>query len=930
MPLRSRGARRGTRRLPLAALLAALLLVPAALPAQATGLVTGTIADAASGAPIAGAAVQVVGTTLGTTSDEDGRYVVGGVPVGTVTLQVRRIGYAPRTVTGLMLEQGRPLRQDVALASAAIQHGAQVVTAAERGTVREALDAQRNATAIVNAVTAEQIGRSADANAAQAVRRVSGVTVQDGRYVEVRGLGERYVTASLNGARLPSPEPERRVVPLDLFPSALLQSVTTTKTFTPDLPGDFTGAQVDVRLREFPLRRTTTFSTSLGFNTAATGRDVLQAPTTGSEWLALAGRSRQLPGALAAAGELGSPGITQGDMNGFVRSLRNVWRPEHGAGAPNASLSASTGGATELAGRRLGYVGSASYATRQEIRANETRARAVVGSDGGTTPYNAYTGSTGRQSVLWGGLLNLTALLGDGSKVELNNSYTRSADNDAHVDVGTFEELDLPVERTTLDLVERSVRSNQLRGEHLLGARQTLKWSVTSAGVTRDNPDRSDIVYGQDVDPATGQRLPMAWVGYRPDFTKRAFGSLSEHGLTTDASYALRLGRGARETLLQGGAYVRHTTRDADTRVYDITGRLANDARQAEPETIFADHAGDSDAVFTVQSNSNGGSYTARDRVLAGYAMAEYPLTARVSIVAGARVEHNTMDVRTQAIGFDGIVRADLDDTDLLPSLVVNVGLTDAQKLRLAASRTLSRPEYRELSPFGYRDLIEEINVRGNPELRRSLVTNLDVRWEWYPDAGELLSVGVFYKDFDAPIEQIEIATTGVNERGYVNAAGARNYGLELELRKELAGLGAPFAPFALFSNATLMRSRISAGGGPSALTNAHRPMVGQAPYVVNAGLTYTSAGDALSATLLYNVLGRRIVSAGVDPLPDVYELPRNAVDLSLRYALREGLSLRLDGRNLLDEAYRQRQGSVLRSSYRSGRQLTVGLSWQR
>src|SRR5687767_10821154 len=185
-----------------------------------------------------------------------------------------------------MLAAGRALEQDISLAASAVQLTAQVVTAeAERGSVNAALDAQRNATGIVNAVTAEQISRSPDSDAAQAVQRVSGVTVQDGKYVFVRGLGERYTTTSLNGARLPSPEPERKVVPLDLFPANLLQTVTTAKTFTPDLPGDFSGAAVDLKTRESPRERQLTYSVSAGYNSSATGKDIVAAPRSGLEWL---------------------------------------------------------------------------------------------------------------------------------------------------------------------------------------------------------------------------------------------------------------------------------------------------------------------------------------------------------------------------------------------------------------------------------------------------------------------------------------------------------------------------------------------------------------------------------------------------------------------------------------------------------------------
>ncbi|MFM8567058.1 MAG: carboxypeptidase regulatory-like domain-containing protein, partial [Gemmatimonadota bacterium] len=246
-------------------ILSALAVRAALAQTPTSGRIVGRVIDAATGAGLSDAGIQVVGTTLGTMSGVEGRFTLGAVPAGTVTLQVRRIGYAPKTITGIFLDAGKTVQQDVSLSAANVQLAAQVVTAsAERGSVNDALDAQRTSTNVVSSITAEQMAKSPDGDAAQAVGRVSGVSVQDGRYVFVRGLGDRYTQTSLNGARIPSPEPEKKVVPLDLFPAGLLQTITTIKTFTPDQPGDFSGAQVDIQTREFPTQRTWAFSSSTG------------------------------------------------------------------------------------------------------------------------------------------------------------------------------------------------------------------------------------------------------------------------------------------------------------------------------------------------------------------------------------------------------------------------------------------------------------------------------------------------------------------------------------------------------------------------------------------------------------------------------------------------------------------------------------------
>src|SRR5262245_33733776 len=300
---------------------AAFMLGATVLTAQTipTGRVVGRVIDATSGQGITDAGVSIVGTTLGTHSGVDGRFQITGIPAGTVTIQVRRIGFAPKEVTGLLIAGGQTLEQNVSLSAAAARVAAQVVTAsAERGTVNESLDQQRTAVGVVNAITAEQISKSPDGDAAQAVKRVSGVTVQDGKYIFVRGLGERYTTSSLNGARVPSPEPEKRVVPLDLFPAGLLQTITTSKTFTPDQQGDFSGALVDIKTKEFPAERTGALQIGSGYATGATGANLLSATSVGGEGFAMVNHGRDLPAIIRRVGNFQGLNLQQSEVNTLV------------------------------------------------------------------------------------------------------------------------------------------------------------------------------------------------------------------------------------------------------------------------------------------------------------------------------------------------------------------------------------------------------------------------------------------------------------------------------------------------------------------------------------------------------------------------------------------------------------------------------------
>jgi TonB-dependent receptor len=378
-----------------------------------------------------------------------------------------------------------------------------------------------------------------------------------------------------------------------------------------------------------------------------------------------------------------------------------------------------------------------------------------------------------------------------------------------------------------------------------------------------------------------------------------------------------------------GGAF-RSTTRDADNNAYSIsTGQLGRADRELDPEQIFDGRfTAGTQSILRITPLSQGGSYSAEDELVAGYAMADVGLSSRIRLIGGARVERSAIRVVAQPTIGEPLV-AEPEYTDVLPAVAVNISLTDNQNLRLSASQTLSRPEYRELAGIQYREVLGGDNVLGNPELERTLIQNADVRWEWYPNPGEVVSLAVFAKNFDNPIERVYLGTSGTRVVRFVNAESASNYGVEIEIRKGLGLLVESLEPFTAFANATVMNSDIRIGSGGASKTSDERTMVGQAPYVVNAGLTWAPGFGGTSATLLYNVVGERIVSAAEAPLPDIYEQSRNVLDLSIRFALTGSVSAKLDAKNILDEPYRVTQGTVTRESWRVGRSFSLGLSWK-
>jgi TonB-dependent receptor len=468
-------------------------------------------------------------------------------------------------------------------------------------------------------------------------------------------------------------------------------------------------------------------------------------------------------------------------------------------------------------------------------------------------------------------------------------------------------------------------------GEHLLGERHFLDWSATASGVKRNEPDRADLIYVAR-DDGSGNLVPDFWWGANRS-ADRTFSSIDETGYEGALNYRLSLGALNSPTWLKIGVTGRTVDRDADSRIYNLsTTSLSEAERRTSAEAIFSGFYADQGRLLLNPGNS--GRYTAEDRLLAGYLQADVPVTGRIRLLAGARVERS--EIRVNTVLFQGIrdsvVPSELRNTDVLPAVGITYFVNQDHQLRVSATQTLSRPEYRELSPVEFYDVLGSQRLFGNAQLRRALIQNYDARWEWYPRPGEAISLGGFYKRFRSPIERILVQNAdGFSpDITFANARGADNYGVELEIRKRLDLLGGWLRRFTLFSNTTLMQSEIDVGNeGLSSLSNPKRPMAGQSEYVVNAGLGYAADDGRWNATLLYNVAGQRLVEAGISPLPDTYEQERHLVDFSLQLPVAGALTAKLDAKNLLDEPIRYLQGPVERLRYETGRIFTLGFKWE-
>lgn len=912
---------------------------------EATGRIVGKIVDAASGAPIATAQVSVDGTTLSALSDLNGRFHIGGVPAGMRSIQARLLGYAPKTVTDVVVRSDETTTLDVSLEATAIELEAISITAnLEAGATSRLLDEQRMSVAMVDAVGSQEISKSPDSDAAEVAARVSGVTVSEGKYVFIRGLGERYSQTSLNGTPLPSPEPEKEVVPLDLFPSGFLESLTTQKTYTPDRPGDFSGGTVELRNRQFPDRFTWRLSTGTSANSESQFQDgFLDYAGSNGDFLAIDRGARAIPDEVEEAGFglrgdrlPNDPATLKRLGDAFARSLPQ-FAPTSGTAPVNVDLGGSVGDRLELLGKDIGFFVAGNYGEKWVSRAGEIerkwRAEAFdPGLPEDTQRPNVdYEFTRGTREITWGGVANLSALLAPEHQVNLQGMINRNGTDEARTYTGANQE-DLAGELFSerLRFQSRSLLWGQLSGEHqagLLGS--TVEWRLAAARATRDEPALRETIYNRAFSAAADDPYLLDDVG---ESARYFYSDLTDDDLNGGLDVTLPLGsRHDGNVTIKLGAAFRARDRDFAARRYRWkyqTKRIASlDRVLSDLDNVVGTNPG-SNQVLLEDIVEPGDVYSADDDRLAGYAMVDVPLTASLRAVAGARLEAYDLSLSTRAAGEVTSRR----QTDILPSLSLTYALGDDMNLRTAASRTLDRPEFRELAPFQFSEASSLRQLIGNPALEVAEITNLDAKWEWFPRRGEVLSIGAFYKRLDSPIEQVFLATAS-SAFSFQNATEGHVVGAEFSVRRRLDFLGDFFEAFALAGNLSLIDSEVTVlTRGAFIPTNEMRRLEGQSPYVVNLNLVWQSDAGATEVGAFYNVFGPRIEAAGGSGVPDIEEDARSVIDVTVRQRITDRLGVRLKAENLLDAPYRWQQSANgitrVQREYRVGRSISIGLSY--
>ncbi len=929
--------------------------------AGSTGKISGTVVDAENGEALVGANIYLENTALGAASDVDGRYIILNIPQGKYTLNISVIGYAETRIKDVQVRPGETLKLDVTVKPEILTTDVVEVEAkALKNTEASLLKSRQKSAAVSDAVSAEAIAQAGAGNAADAMKQVTGASVVDGKYVYVRGLGDRYTSTQLNGAALPSTDPYKRSGSVDLIPSSMVDNIVTVKSFTPDKPGDFSGGTVDIKTKDYPDRfqlkisSSTAYNSQVNYNSATLGYI-----GSSTDWLGYDNGTRALPEIMNSKdlyipdiGEANADPQKAEQLTEMTRSFNSQMGPVNKTAPVNQSYAFSVGNQYQLFNRPLGVLASLTYKNSYSSYNDGIYRRWNQGTQDVMSNVYDYHDTNSKNEILWGGLFKASYGFSPNNQVTFNAMYNRNAVSGARLLEGIYT-YDSDANRThqtsVLSYNERELYSYQLQGEHVfpgLGGMR-LSWRGTIGKSAEEEPDRR--VFSSYYVNINGERAYGIKDNLPP---KRYFRNLNEDrkDFKIDLDLPFKQWNGLSSKLKVGGLIAGKQRRYSE-RLFTFTDQQGFNY-DGNPNHLLSDtntgivgydtvtirnkqYITPEWGVVVVENILPANNYRAEQNISAGYAMIELPLLTKLRFIGGARLETTDMWLQTQDSTLD---KGQINTNDILPSANLIYNIVPNMNLRFAFSRTLARPNFREIGPFATFDFDDGgDSYVGNPHLERTFVTNYDLRWEWFSRPGEIYAVSGFYKDFQKPIERV---FNSFGENTWKNVNEARAFGIELEMRKRLDVLHSVLHDFMLGTNLSLIHSQVSIAASELELIRglrpdapSTRPFQGQSPYLVNVNLSYENAASGISSSLYYNIFGKRLERVSYGGTPDVYEKPAALLNFSFGWKFMEHLSLKFSANNLLNPAhtkYQNFQGKeYIYSQYHRGRTLSMGLSYQ-
>lgn len=846
------------------------------------GTIKGKITDKQSKEPLTGTTVQIVGTSLGAVADVDGNYMLS-VKAGTYALEVRYVGYKNIRQGSVKVGNSDMILNFEMETDAQALGEVSIVAQKKRNTENALISEQRKSLVVQSGVSAQQISKTQDKDASEVIKRVPGVSIIDEKFVMVRGLSQRYNNVWINGSAVPSSEPDSRAFSFDIIPSSQLDNMVIVKSPAPEYPADFTGGFIMVNTKDMPSENSFNISLGTSINDQTHFKDFLYNKGSKTDFLGFDDGLRTLDGGMKRT--MNTYPDYPSRVNLLTNGLNNDWtiKKKTPVGDLKFNMNYAHRWETE-SGRQFGLLASLNYSNSYKTYLDMDNS--LFGSYDAVNGHSVYlrksTDNQYNNDVRVGVLLNLMYQPKNSrNHYEFKNIFNQIGKNRYTSRYG-FDAQNNNEKTYEYYYSSRSTYNGQFTGKHTLDNGK-LDWSAGYSYANRLLPDRRRYILN-DIDEPGTITLTSA------NDISREFTRLDEHVGSANVNYQRDIQFGSFTPTLKAGAYGEYRTRTYNTRqfFYNWGDNMPSGFRKFDlPTQLMVNSNYGENKLFMYEQVRKSNDYSGNNWLGAGYISANLPINARIDVYAGIRYEYTKMElVKNTRDDVESHQSMYYKYNDLFPSVNATYKLTEKQQLRLAYGKSVNRPEFREVSTSVYYDFDLASDVEGNPGLKPAYIHNIDFRYEWYPSNGESVSVALFYKHFESPIEWTYTVAGGTDlVYSNKNAKAANNYGIEVDLRKNLDFIGLP--NFSWSFNGALIKSKVEFEKGSK---EEDRAMQGQSPYLINTGIFYQHPKWNLNIAALYNRIGKRIIGVGrtvgsngdqTSNIPNSYEMPHDAIDIS-------------------------------------------------
>ena len=880
-----------------------LLLVLSTMTAMA-GNIKGTVLDKQTKEPLTGATIQITGTAQGVVADIDGNYTLN-VNDGTYTITVRYIGYKDILLNSIKVKAETLLNFEMESDAQAL--GEVSVVAKKNLEGERALQIERQkATLAIENLGAKEMSIKGISNVEEGVKKITGISIASAGQLIVRGLGDRYSTTTLNGLPIASPNPDNKLIPLDIFPASTVQNITVSKVYDASAFADYSGAHIDISTKENVGSDFLSISFNAGGKFNTLGKDFYRMDRDGSLFKTPSLDQKLIDMSLT-------------DFEEYARHNRLF----------NTSFQVSRKTALPEFGGNIGF------GKRFTLGGNEV---SVLGSIGVSNDLQTMDNASIRTLEATGNTLNEFNYDSYSNELKIaalgNLGYSfRTSDHIGYTFFYARNAIDTYMSREGVDYEDHhligsnnvthiySLQNHQVNGKHYFGKQWDLNWSGSYSKTSSDEPDRRQVMFIREDDQIKLFKLNR-------QETMRYFGSLNEDEWVGDLTASYRFGDNNK---LQAGFTYKDKNRDyMGTRFYYNLNKLNPTITDIYDTDSFLNMENVENGSITIDRKKQPkDSYTAGNSIYAGYIATEYYPVAPLLVNLGVRYEISKQWVDYYTDGGKA-ERSELNKNDLFPSLNMKYQMNEKNSLRFAFSRTVTRPSFIEMAPFLYQESYGSAQIRGNADLQNGYNYNIDLRYELFEKNGDMLSITAYYKRLKAPIERVQTLSGGSAVHSFRNADNGMATGVEIEFRKEIV------KDLRFGVNGSYMYTNVKLPEG-GAYTNSQRALQGASPYLANADLTYSPAFSndrQLSVALLYNLQGPRIHSVGISGLGDIKQQPVHTLNFTGSYRFNRRFAVKLQVNDLLNQDILFKQevpttgDKVEVERFRKGTGFEVGFSY--